>query len=210
MPEAVLKGLTLGLLLSLSVGPIFFSVIKQSLSNGHKGGLAFAFGVSASDITLVLLSTVFTETFLQLTAFEKPIGIAGSILLMLFGVYFLYFKKLRVNEDGKIVFKHRKRDLLKISLSGYFMNLMNPGMVILWFTISGTLLRFSTRHKIIIYTTALILVLLADLLKVFLAGKIRNKLTPHNIHIMNRINGAILIIFGLVLLGGILFYGNWK
>jgi threonine/homoserine/homoserine lactone efflux protein len=210
MIEVIAKGLTIGLLLSLSVGPIFFSVIKQSLTNGHKGGLAFAFGVSASDITLVLLANVFTELFLSLQVYEKPIGVAGSILLIIFGVYFLFFKKIKVNEDGKVVFKHRKRDLLKISLSGFIMNLMNPGMIILWFTISTSLIQFSIRQRIIIYVTALSIVLLADLFKVFLASRIRNKLTPHNIHILNRINGVILIIFGLVLIGGILFYGNWQ
>jgi threonine/homoserine/homoserine lactone efflux protein len=36
MLEAFLKGITLGLLLSISVGPVLFSVIKQSLNNGHK------------------------------------------------------------------------------------------------------------------------------------------------------------------------------
>ncbi len=209
MIEIIAKGFSIGLLLSITVGPVFFSVIKHSLTNGHKGGLAFAFGVSASDITLVLIANVFTELFLRLRVYEKPIGIAGSILLIIFGLYFLFFKKIKLTEDGKVIFKHRKRDLLKISLSGFFMNLMNPGMIILWFTISTSLISFSARHKIIIYVTALSIVLLADLLKVFLASRIRNKLTPHNIHILNRINGVILIIFGLVLIGGILIYGNW-
>jgi len=209
MIEIIAKGFSIGLLLSITVGPVFFSVIKHSLTNGHKGGLAFAFGVSASDITLVLVANVFTELFLRLRVYEKPIGIAGSILLIIFGLYFLFFKKIKLTEDGKVIFKHRKRDLLKISLSGFFMNLMNPGMIILWFTISTSLISFSARHKIIIYVTALSIVLLADLLKVFLASRIRNKLTPHNIHILNRINGVILIIFGLVLIGGILIYGNW-
>jgi len=209
MIEIIAKGFSIGLLLSITVGPVFFSVIKHSLTNGHKGGLAFAFGVSASDITLVLVANVFTELFLRLRVYEKPIGIAGSILLIIFGLYFLFFKKIKLTEDGKVIFKHRKRDLLKISLSGFFMNLMNPGMIILWFTISTSLISFSARHKIIIYVTALSIVLLADLFKVFLASRIRNKLTPHNIHILNRINGVILIIFGLVLIGGILIYGNW-
>jgi threonine/homoserine/homoserine lactone efflux protein len=38
MFEAVLKGITLGLLLTISVGPVVFSIIKQSLNNGHRGG----------------------------------------------------------------------------------------------------------------------------------------------------------------------------
>jgi small neutral amino acid transporter SnatA (MarC family) len=47
-----------------------------------------------------------------------------------------------------------------------------------------------------------------DILKVVLAGKIRNRLTPHNIHILNRINGIILIVFGIALIWGLLIYGK--
>jgi len=68
MVEAFLKGITLGLLLSISVGPVLFSVIKQSLNNGHKGGMAFILGVSASDIALVLISNVFTQLFSSLSS----------------------------------------------------------------------------------------------------------------------------------------------
>jgi small neutral amino acid transporter SnatA (MarC family) len=43
---------------------------------------------------------------------------------------------------------------------------------------------------------------------VLLAGKIRNRLTPHNIHIINRVNGIILIVFGFALIWGLLTYGD--
>jgi threonine/homoserine/homoserine lactone efflux protein len=208
MNEALLKGITIGLLLSISVGPALFSVIKQSLNNGPRGGMAFALGISASDITLVLIANVFTELFRSLRLYEKQIGIAGSIFLISMGLFFLFFKKVKVNEAGQQVFKHRKRDLLKISLSGYFMNLLNPGVIIFWITISTSLIIYSVHYKIIIYSTCLIIVLLADVAKVLLAGKIRNRLTPHNIHIINRINGIILVIFGLVLIWGIIFYAD--
>ena len=208
MTEALLKGITIGLLLSISVGPALFSVIKQSLNNGHQGGMAFAVGVSASDIALVLIANVFTELFRSLQLYEKQIGIVGSIFLISMGIFFLFFKKVKVNESGKQLFKQRKRDLIKISLSGFFMNLLNPGVIIFWITISTTLITYSVRNKIIIYTTCLIIVLLADIAKVFMAGKIRNRLTPHNIHIINRINGIILIVFGIVLVWGLIFYSD--
>jgi threonine/homoserine/homoserine lactone efflux protein len=208
MLEALLKGITLGLLLSISVGPALFSVIKQSLNNGHKGGMAFAFGVSLSDITLVLIANIFTELFRSLRMYEKQIGIAGSIFLISMGIYFLFFKKVKVNEEGKQVFKQSKKDLLKISLSGFFMNLLNPGVIILWLTISTSLILYPANYRIVVYVTCLLMVLLADLMKVFLAGKIRNRLTPHNIHIINRINGIVLIGFGAVLCWGLIFYSD--
>jgi threonine/homoserine/homoserine lactone efflux protein len=123
-------------------------------------------------------------------------------------VFFLFFKKVKVNESGKQIFSQSKSDLFKISLSGFFMNLLNPGVIIFWITISTTLITYSVKHKIIIYTTCLIIVLLADIAKVFMAGKIRNRLTPHNIHILNRINGIILIVFGIALIWGLIMYSD--
>ncbi|MEJ0104311.1 MAG: LysE family transporter [Bacteroidota bacterium] len=101
MAEAFLKGITLGLLLSISVGPVLFSVIKQSLNNGHKGGMAFILGVSASDVALVLISNVFTQLFSSLSSRRIEIGITGSIFLIVMGIYFLFFKKIQANRRGR-------------------------------------------------------------------------------------------------------------
>mgnify|MGYP000897923813 CR=1 FL=1 len=208
MLEAMLKGLTFGLLLSISVGPVLFSIIKQSLNNGHKGGLAFILGVSASDISLVMVSNIFTRLFESLKAYKTEVGVAGCIFLVSMGVYFLFFKKVKVNEDGQQVFKFRKRDYAKIFFSGYLMNTLNPAVFIFWITTSTAVISHSVRDRVIIFITCLTWMLGADILKVFLAGKIRNRLTPHNIHILNRINGIILIVFGIALIWGLLIYGK--
>ena len=208
MLEALLKGFTLGLLLSISVGPVLFSVIKQSLNNGHKGGMAFILGVSASDISLVLVSNFFTELFKSLSEHKKEIAIAGCVFLLSMGIYFLFFKKVKVNEEGKQVFAFRKRDYARIFLSGYFMNTLNPAVFIFWVTVSTAMLEHTIQQRIIIFITCLIVVFSADVAKIFLAGKIRNRLTPHNIHIINRINGLILIGFGIALIWGLLFFAK--
>jgi threonine/homoserine/homoserine lactone efflux protein len=208
MLEALIKGIALGLLLSISVGPILFSVIKQSLNNGHKGGLAFVFGVSFSDITLVTASNFFTELFRNISEHKGVIGIVGSLFIIAVGIYFLFFKKVSVSDEGKILYTQKRSDYIKIFLSGYFMNTFNPGVIFFWLTTSTSFIAYSLWHRIIIFTTCLAIVLTGDIAKVMLAGRIRNKLTPHNIHVLNRINGIILIGFGMVLIWGILFYGN--
>jgi threonine/homoserine/homoserine lactone efflux protein len=206
MIEAILKGLTFGLLLSISVGPVLFSIIKQSLNNGHKGGLTFVFGVSASDITLVMVSNIFTELFNSIKTYKTQVGIAGCIFLVTTGIYFLFFKKVKVNEEGKQIFKFRKRDYAKIFLSGYFMNTLNPSVFIFWIYASTAVINHTTQERMVVFITCLIWMLGADILKVFLAGKIRNRLTPHNIHNLNRLNGLLLIIFGIALIWGLLVY----
>ncbi len=208
MIEAILKGLGFGLLLSISVGPVLFSIIKQSLNNGHRGGFAFIIGVSASDITLVLISNVFTSLFNSLKVYKTEVGVVGCFFLVTLGIYFLFFKKVKVNEEGKQIFKFRKRDFAKIFLSGFFMNTLNPAVFIFWITTSTAVITHTVNERIVIFTTCLAFMLSTDILKVMLAGKIRNRLTPHNIHIINRINGIILIIFGIALIWGLLVYGK--
>lgn len=208
MFEAIVKGLGFGLLLSISVGPVLFSIIKQSLNNGHKGGFAFVAGVSASDISLVLLSNIFTTLLESLKLYKTEIGIAGCIFLVSMGIFFLFFKKVKVNKEGEQVFKFRKRDYAKMFLSGYLMNTLNPAIFIFWITTSTAIIGHTVNERIVIFTTCLLFMLLTDCLKVLLAGKIRRKLTPHNIHIINRVNGIILIVFGIALIWGLIFYGK--
>jgi threonine/homoserine/homoserine lactone efflux protein len=209
MLEALLKGITLGLLLSISVGPVIFSILKQSLNNGHAGGMAFIIGVSLSDVTLVLVSNVFTELFSSISSHRVEIGIAGSIFLITMGIYFLIFKKIKVDATGQQVFlKFRKRDYARIAVSGYLMNTLNPAVFLFWLTASTTLINHTIQQKIIMFVICLGIVFTGDIAKVMLAGKIRKRLTPHNIHIINRVNGLVLIGFGIALIWGLLAFAD--
>jgi threonine/homoserine/homoserine lactone efflux protein len=208
MFEALLKGLTLGLLLSISVGPIIFSIIKQSLNSGHRGGIAFILGVSVSDIALVLISNVFTQLFGYMIEHKNFIGIIGSTFLISMGIYFLFFKRVKVDDSGIQVLNLSKKDYVKTFLSGFFMNTLNPAVFIFWLTTSTTLITLTIKNRIIAFITCLAFVLATDLLKVMMAQKIRKKLTPHNIQILSRINGLILFGFGIVLLWGLIFYAD--
>ena len=207
MTEAIIKGLALGLLLAISMGPVIFSIIKHSISNGHKGGLAFVFGVSASDLTLVLVSNIFTELFNRLLKFEKVIGLGGSALLIGIGVYFLFFKKIKLNELGDgIEMKRSAGDYVKIFFAGYFMNTLNPSVIAFWFSWATAFITIPVNERIATFAVCLSVVFIFDLLKVFLANRLRSRLTQKTITLINKISGTILIVFGIILIIGLLFY----
>ena len=208
MLEAIWKGTTLGLLLSIAVGPVIFSILKQSINNGVKGGLAFVIGVSLSDITLAVVSNFVTELFAEFIERKTEIGIIGSTFLISVGIYFLFFKKVKVNEEGKQIIRSRKRDYLKLLIAGFFMNILNPAIIIFWLTTSTAFISHTLNERFIIFGLALCLVFAGDILKVILAGKLRKRLTLKNIQLINRINGVILIGFGVALIVGLLFYGQ--
>lgn len=210
MIDALIKGITLGLLLAISVGPIVFTVIKQSLNNGKKGGLAFISGIFISDIFLVFCSNAFTEFFTGLKVYTNQLAIAGSILLVSVGIYFLFFKKIRVNEEGKQLIFFRKRDYARIFLAGLLMNVLNPGIIVFWLSTATMFIDHRLQQRIMIFSVALLLALGADLAKVFLANTIRKKLTVKNIHRINQVNGLILIAFGIAMIIGLVFYNSAK
>jgi len=56
------------------------------------------------------------------------------------------------------------------------------------------------RQRIIIFTLALLIALATDVLKVMLAGKIRQRMTHKNLQLASRINGFVLVAFGVVII----------
>ena len=207
MTEALLKGIALGFILVLSVGPVIFTIIKQSLTNGHKGGLAFVAGVWFSDILLVMLCNVFTSLVSTLMEYKQAIGVIGGCFLLGLGVYYLFFKKISLGTDPKDKFvKFSKSDYVKAATSGFLINTLNPSLILFWlinataFTATHTL-----QQRIVIFSVCILLNILADVLKVMLAGKLRQRLTVHNISIINKISGTILICFSFALMYSAIF-----
>ncbi|MEO6960966.1 MAG: LysE family transporter [Puia sp.] len=211
MIEAIWKGLALGIVLALSVGPIIFTIIKQSMTSGHKGGFSFVVGVWLSDIILVILSNVFTEWVTRLLEYKKLIGYGGSGFLIMLGVYFFFFKKVHLKSTSgtEHLEELRMHDVLKIFASGFIINTLNPGVLAFWLGNATVLaLTHTLKQRIIIFSTCLLINMAADVGKVMMAGKLRKRLTVHNLNIINKISGGILIAFGIALLYGVIFLEN--
>jgi len=210
MLDALLKGLTLGLFLALSVGPVIFTIIKQSLNNGREGGISFIAGVWLSDILLVVLSNAFSEVVTTALEYQKAIGYIGSIFLVGMGVFFVFFKKatFRTGLDGNKV-PFGKRDFARICISGFLINTLNPSVLLFWLINSTAFaISHSFQQRIVIFFVCILVNIIADVAKVFLAGKIRDKLTLRNLSIINKVSGTILIGFGVALMYGIAFLSD--
>jgi threonine/homoserine/homoserine lactone efflux protein len=206
MIQAVIKGLGLGLLLAISVGPVVFTIIKQSINNGREGGFSFVAGVWFSDLLWILLSNLFSNFVTDLLDYKKPIGFIGSLLLIGMGVYYVFFKKVHIHPEDISLPPLNKSDHVKIAIQGFLLNTLNPAVMIFWLTAATAIAVTHTQlERIIIFSTSFLLNIGADTGKVVLAGKLRSRLNIHNIRIINRISGVILLVFGSVLLFGVLF-----
>lgn len=207
--EAIGKGLAMGLLLALSVGPVIFTVIKQSINNGKEGGFSFIIGVWVSDFLMIIIANLFSALLNQLLDFKSLIGIAGSALLVAMGVYYIFFKKVHIHPEDVAMPGLKNYDHARIGMQGFLLNTLNPAVLIFWLTAATAIAVSHTgRDRIIIFITAMAFNMGMDIIKVTLAGKLRKKLTLKNIRLINKISGIILLVFGAVLLTGVLFFIN--
>ena len=210
MLDALLTGLLLGFFLALSVGPVIFTIIKQSLNNGREGGFSFVIGVWISDILLVIGSNAFSEWVATALEYKKTIGYFGSVFLIAMGLFFVFFKKVNLGKDAEgNRLRFRKRDFLKIFVSGFLINTLNPSVLLFWLVnATAFAATHGFRERMVIFTSCLAVNMIADVLKVMLAGKIRGKLTVRNLSIINKVSGTILIGFAFALLYGIIFLSD--
>jgi threonine/homoserine/homoserine lactone efflux protein len=205
MIYALAKGLGLGLLLSISVGPIVFAIIKLSLKFGHKAGYAFVAGVSMSDILLVVLGNAAAELVRTAMQFENYIAGAGAALLFLMGTWSLLFRKDPVMDNSDLALEFRKRDIARFGLQGFFMNSLNPAPIFFWLTTVTAFAYLPLDERLVLFAGCLAMVLGIDILKVLLAGKIRSLLTPTTLHRINQFSALVLIGFGLAIVIGLWF-----
>ncbi|HEY6082700.1 MAG TPA: LysE family transporter [Chitinophagaceae bacterium] len=205
MITSLIAGLGLGLFLSLSVGPVIFAIIKYSLNSGFRAGICFALGVSFSDTMYVVLGNFASSLIYELGEIKKPIGIVGGVFLIGIGLYGLLFKKIKVAAGEEKPEAFRRRDYVKIWLSGYLMNTLNPGVVLFWLGICTANSATQLKYRVVLFGTCLLFVLSMDIAKVLLADKIRHRLTFNTVKWLNRIASLSMIIFGGILMYAVMF-----
>lgn len=215
MIDAFLKGLAISLLLIFSVGPVIFTVIKQSVNHGRQGGFSFVAGVWLSDIIWIILSVSFSEVVKTLMDFKVPIGIAGCCFLIGMGVYFTFFKKiaprklqepLEIAGDEVTPTGKRKTNYFAIFTSGFIVNTLNPAVISFWVLMAASLAAmYSFKEQVVVFVTCLTVNILADIGKVMGAGILGKKLSDKNILLINRLSGILYLGFGITILTGIVY-----
>ena len=90
-------------------------------------------------------------------------------------------------------------------LTGFLINTLNPAIIALWFAAATKAIANNYDERMAIFSICLFLNMGADIFKINLAGKLRNKLTDRNINIINKISGILFIAFGIALLLGVLY-----
>lgn len=199
--EASYKGLALGLALCISIGPSFFALIKTSIDNGYRSGIALAVGIFISDLICVALAYLGASQLFMNPNNKIYIGIIGGTILVVFGIFYFFQNNPTSTPDRRMEMK--KINVPLMILKGFILNMFNPAVIMLWIAWVGLIssnVNFKSIHLAVFFTVALITILVTDILKSLAAHKIKRYLTPIILKWLNRIVGVILIIVGLNLI----------
>jgi threonine/homoserine/homoserine lactone efflux protein len=201
----IYNAIILIILLTLSFGPAFFSLINTGIKYGYRTGSFLAIGVVLSDFFLCLLVCSLVHfgmaNLLHSNETQTFFAIIGGVILIVFGAFF--FKKIPVKTDDVIDMDNQLPSPKIMLLKGFFLNLFNPSVWLLWLanvTAISKTLDYSMVKMILFFSIVLSTVLAVELFKVKLAGKIKNYLTNKVMTIINYATGVALIIFGLILI----------
>jgi threonine/homoserine/homoserine lactone efflux protein len=200
--QTIFEGILLGLTLSVffGFGPALVAEVQTSILRGFWAAVLLAFGVFLSDALLVTLGFLGAVQIFESN--KILLGIAGGFILIIFGIV-TYRRKVSIKvEDSNGEIKSKEPYFTTYILKGFFINFTNPFIWIFWM---GIVVGFTANYKadmlmlVSFFASALGMVLLFDILKIFSAYKIKKYLQTHNIVWINRIAGIGLVIFGIYL-----------
>jgi threonine/homoserine/homoserine lactone efflux protein len=195
--EVILNGIVTGVVLAFLIGPVFFAIIQTSIERGFWSGFFVAVGVSLSDVLYITVSYLGLIQFIQTENFRNYLAYGGGIVLMLFGLYYLFVKnKTLTNFDPE---KVHTRSWFRLMSKGFIINGLSPMVLFFWLATVGvatTRLGYSSSREIAVFFASIVgTVFSTDLLKAKLADKLRLIITTKFIRIMNIVLGILLIVF---------------
>jgi threonine/homoserine/homoserine lactone efflux protein len=204
MFDDILAAIPFGIILAFTIGPVFFVLLETSATKGFRSALIFDLGVILADIVFILLAFYSTNKLVDKLKDDPNFVIFGGMLLVSYGTisFVKTSKSFRsiVREYHKIELE--KNAFGKLFIKGFLLNFINIGVLIGWlgFIVVGSTITESPNGVEIFIATMLIVYFLTDLVKIAIAKRLRNKLTPKLIFKTKKIVALAILGFGVLLL----------
>lgn len=203
MFDDILTASLFGIILAITIGPVFFVLLETSATKGFKSALIFDSGVILADIIFIIIAFFSTNKLLDKIKDDPNFLVFGGVLLVTYGIisFIKTSKSFReiVKEYHKVEIK---KGYGKLFLKGFLLNFINIGVLLGWvaFIVIANSITETNNGVIVFLSTILIVYFLVDLIKIALAKKLKSKLTPRLIFKTKKIIALIILGFGVLLL----------
>lgn len=199
--SAILAGFVAGLIIAAIVGgPGFFALLQVSIEKGFLVGISLAMGVLLSDASYFVLAYIGLSQLGNSHIINNILGTFGGFFLIIFG-FSMVLKKVRIREVETP--KVDRSSLVKSFIKGFLINTLNPSALLYWIVIvTSVISQYSGENRLVFafFLASISTVFGTDVLKAFLAVRLKRLLTPKFIVWMNRVSGSVIMITGAKLL----------
>ncbi len=200
MIEDVQAAIPLGFLLSFMIGPVFFVLLETSATKGFRAALAFDSGVIVADILFLFIAYFSSFQLLENLSNQPGLYVFGGVILLIYGIN-TFFKKPSKKSVSRI--KSSKSDYLSLAIKGFLLNFINIGVLVFWLGIIivvGPSLDNDPERILVFFSAMVGAYFVTDILKIFLAKRLKRKLTLRRIYMVKKLLGIILMVCGAILI----------
>lgn len=198
MLELIIKGIIIGLFISVPLGPIGMLCVQRTLNRGRKYGIATGLGATLSDLIYTVIALFFIGFVVEfLEEYKTIIQVAGSFIVIAFG-FFIYrshpSKQPLPNQTSG-------NSLAGDFFSSFFLTLSNPLILFILIALFARF-EFLSKNTTVFYNVLGILSILGGAyiwwnVLTFLVNKFRNKLGYSELRLINKVTGIIIMLIGL-------------
>lgn len=204
MIQDILTGIPLGIFLCFMIGPVFFILLETAAVKGIRAALVFDAGVVIADILFICIAYFSSYRLINSLKDEPALFIFGGLIMLTYGlISFLKLKKASKNTEDDTEIELIKKNYGSLFIKGFLLNFINVGVLGFWLLIIitfGPQLDLQTSRLIVFFSSVIGTYLLVDIAKMFLAKKLKNKMTPNNILKIKKITSILLIVFGFTIM----------
>jgi len=214
--DYIFQAIGIGFILSIMIGPVFFVLLEISITKGFKAAMIFDLGVLLSDLFYIVISMFFAYQLRGLSDFKNnlALSILGGSLFFVYGIYNLFFKKIKlvpISLDKELLDDHHNsksstvRDNTMLILKGFTLNLLNPGVVIYWLAIIAKGFDLVSKYESDLHIMIFLFVILLtyfgiDSLKAYVANKLKPLVTTGLLKGLNWLIGIVFMGTGVFLI----------
>ena len=205
MISEFLPAVFLGLILSFTIGPVFFTILEISVSKGFKAAVFFNLGVVFSEIVFFAIAYASTSSLLESIQENPSWKVLGGVLLTFYAVVTLFGMYQNKEKTEEFSFDNDKAspNLFKNVIRGFLLNIINFAVLVFWILIVANYgPEFKeTKYKHIIFFSVIVGTYFSiDLGKIYLAQQLKKSLTKKVISKIKVTVNSIILIIGLVLI----------
>lgn len=189
-----LESLILGISIAAIPGPIFFELIRRTLTKGFWSGALLAVGEFLANSFILILTFYGLNQFLAIDWLKAILFLVGGSLLIYIGI-----GSLRVNEkDIKLASKKKVSGSNSI-FAGFGIGISSPLAIAVWISVGGAYLAQYSSQAVALTNMLLMAlgVMIFFLTLTSMVYLIKDKIESRYLVIFSKVFGAVLTVYGI-------------